>query len=156
MSRPEGGRLARAVHLSVDPLEAGVWRVTGGAEPHQVRAMGGDLDCDCVDASFGQTCKHVLAVRLRLGDEEALEGVRGLVPAKPGRAQGSPPAARRQGESKPARPRPRRVVAVEHGELVCEDGEVWGRRARRDAEGHCVGSEWYQVMPPLPGRDGSP
>ena len=88
-------RLARAVHLDARPLDAGRWLVTGGAAPHVVAEIESVTGCntpvpgrvvretcDCVDFRLrGGPCKHVLAVRLRRGDAEALDGLRELVPA---------------------------------------------------------------------------
>lgn len=72
-------RLARAVHLNLEPLPGGRWKVFGGQEPHVV-----DLrlrpPCDCVDAALRDgPCTHVLAARLRQGDVEVLGALRQLV-----------------------------------------------------------------------------
>jgi hypothetical protein len=74
-------RLARAIHLSVSRMGPGHYVVTGGAAEHTVRAVAGALVCDCTDAAMhgGAECKHVLAVRLRRGDPEALTALRELV-----------------------------------------------------------------------------
>ena len=63
-------RLRRAIELKVAPLGRDVWQVTGGLEPHRVEERGYDFSCDCHDFAKGNTCKHVLAVRLHLGDED--------------------------------------------------------------------------------------
>ena len=68
---PEGldpYRLGRARELQVTHEGAHEFRVTGGLEPHRVSQSGGGLTCDCPDHRAGHTCKHVLAVRLSLGD----------------------------------------------------------------------------------------
>ena len=72
------GRLARAVHLDCERIGNGAWQVTGGVTAHVVDEHG--AECDCFDyARRGEACKHILAVRLRLGDRETLEGLRLLV-----------------------------------------------------------------------------
>lgn len=78
MTRTTVGRLARAVHLNAERIDAETWRVSGGEHPHFVTTAG----CDCADAAFrpGFACKHVLAVRLRSGDAETLSGLRAIVP----------------------------------------------------------------------------
>lgn len=63
-------RLRRALDLRVSTIRDGLFRVTGGLEPHQVTANDDDLICDCPDAAKGHTCKHELAVRLRQGDQQ--------------------------------------------------------------------------------------
>jgi hypothetical protein len=61
-------RLRRARDLTVRGGDGGQFLVTGGLEPHNVRANGAELVCDCVDATRGHVCKHILAVRLLRGD----------------------------------------------------------------------------------------
>jgi hypothetical protein len=65
MNAPTDPRLARAAHLSVQPLGDG-YRVTGGQAPHLVTLADGRPWCDCPDFAKrrGQPCKHVLAVEL--------------------------------------------------------------------------------------------
>lgn len=77
-------RLARAVHLDCERIGNGAWQVTGGANAHVV---GEDASsCDCFDhAQRSATCKHMLAVRLRLGDADTLAALRLLV-APPARS----------------------------------------------------------------------
>jgi len=60
------GRLVRALALSVERLEPGVFRVTGGAEPHRVVARSTRWDCDCADRLVHPDvfCKHELAAKL--------------------------------------------------------------------------------------------
>jgi len=72
-------RLARAVHLDAERLNAHHWRVWGGAAEHVVDADRGT--CDCPDFRLrGRVCKHILAARLRSGDVELLNALRDLVP----------------------------------------------------------------------------
>jgi hypothetical protein len=79
-------RLAKAVHLDAEKLDNGAWKVSGGASEHLVTADASA--CDCADFSVrGGSCKHLLAVRLRTGDSEALDALRGLVVAP---ARGAP------------------------------------------------------------------
>jgi helicase len=59
-------RLRRALELRVCGGD-GLYRVSGGQEPHEVRVEGEGLACDCADAGAGQVCKHVLAVRMARG-----------------------------------------------------------------------------------------
>ena len=61
-------RLHRARELTVRPLGKTRFRVTGGTDPHEIREVGGELQCDCADFRKAQRqCKHVLAVRLTQG-----------------------------------------------------------------------------------------
>jgi hypothetical protein len=54
-------RVARALHLDVEPLGPGAYRVSGGREPHVVRGT----DCDCADARFHRgPCKHRIAIHV--------------------------------------------------------------------------------------------
>jgi helicase len=62
-------RLRRALELQVRTARGG-YRVSGGLEPHRVRLLRGVPECDCPDAAGGNTCKHVLAVRLKREDRE--------------------------------------------------------------------------------------
>lgn len=61
-------RLRRAMELNAAPLKHNLWQVTGGLEPHRVDQAEHGLHCDCHDFAKGNTCKHILAVRLHLGD----------------------------------------------------------------------------------------
>lgn len=63
-------RLRRALDLSVRAADGGTYLITGGLEPHVVRLQGGILICDCADSARGNSCKHVLAVRMRNGDRQ--------------------------------------------------------------------------------------
>ena len=78
---PDLDRLARAVHLDAERLDTGAWRVTGGANVHEVNADA--TACDCTDyAVRGGSCKHLLAVKLRAGDSETLRKLRAIVPQR--------------------------------------------------------------------------
>ena len=58
-------RLARALTLTVDPIENDTYVVTGGSEPHGVRPVGDGWECDCEDAKYNDgPCKHRMAVYL--------------------------------------------------------------------------------------------
>ncbi|MEZ5583618.1 MAG: SWIM zinc finger family protein [Candidatus Competibacteraceae bacterium] len=62
-------RLKRARELRVVRIKPSRFRVTGGSDPHIVRQLNGNYQCDCRDYQKGQRqCKHVLAVRLRQRD----------------------------------------------------------------------------------------
>ena len=61
-------RLRRALELTVVRHGPG-YEVTGGLEPHLV-TMVAVPTCDCADFAKGNTCKHVMAVRLKSGDLE--------------------------------------------------------------------------------------
>ena len=75
----DAARVARAVHLTIDERAPGIFEVRGGAGVHTVDLGAGT--CDCTDfAVHGGPCKHLLAVRLRRGDAEALEALRAVVP----------------------------------------------------------------------------
>jgi helicase len=64
-------RWQRAKNLVVERLDEGGWRVSGGAEPHHVRAEEGGYACDCPDAARHQRwCKHEIAVRHLLNDPD--------------------------------------------------------------------------------------
>ena len=66
MKTIDSGRLARALVLDVEPTGDGVFRVTGGRQPHVVRpTTAGQWTCDCIDSRFYRgECKHLLAVTL--------------------------------------------------------------------------------------------
>lgn len=63
-------RWLRAGELSVASARDGAWSVEGGAQEHIVAVTGGRYACDCLDASKGRLCKHVIAVRHEQGDVE--------------------------------------------------------------------------------------
>ena len=62
-------RLRRAIELTASPLGHDVWQVIGGLEPHRVKKTATGWICDCHDFAKGNTCKHIIAVRLDFGDE---------------------------------------------------------------------------------------
>jgi len=60
-------RLVRALHLAVEPLGAGRFRVTGGRPSHVVLARPRlRWECDCLDSTMrpATRCKHVIGVYL--------------------------------------------------------------------------------------------
>jgi len=61
-------RLRRAMSLQVFIKYKGIYRVTGGLDPHTVTLKYGNFSCDCLDFAKGHTCKHILAIRLKQGD----------------------------------------------------------------------------------------
>lgn len=77
-------RLRRALELRIAGMDGGTYLVTGGLEPHLVRNVSDSFSCDCVDASRGHTCKHVLAVKLHRGDRGLQRLVRQLDSASSG------------------------------------------------------------------------
>ena len=72
-------RVARAVHLDVEPAGHDRFEVVGGARMHVVQLTADELLCDCEDVR-ATVCKHRIAVRLWLGDAEVLRVLRLLVP----------------------------------------------------------------------------
>ncbi len=81
-------RVARAIHLDVEPLPSGRWIVTGGSAPHIV-SQGA---CDCTDFVLrGAPCKHLLAVALRRGDPEVISLLHLMVPLPRARRHRSMP-----------------------------------------------------------------
>ena len=57
-------RTRRALALTVEPMGGDVFRVVGGAGPHEVRRdPRGRWTCDCQDSRFNPrvSCKHRLA-----------------------------------------------------------------------------------------------
>ena len=71
-------RLRRALDLKISGTDGGTYLVTGGLEPHLVRIASNSFVCDCVDASRGHACKHVLSVKLHRGDLKLRKLVRQL------------------------------------------------------------------------------
>lgn len=65
-------RLRRAFELKV-LARGNVLRVSGGLEPHRVICSPEGLACDCADFAKGNVCKHILAVRLRKREPEAMK-----------------------------------------------------------------------------------
>jgi hypothetical protein len=60
----DANRTRRALALTVEPMGRDVYRVSGGAGPHEVRRDAqGRWTCDCQDSRFnpGVSCKHRLA-----------------------------------------------------------------------------------------------
>ena len=60
-------RFLHALGLEIELLAAGVYRVTGGQEPHTVRSRHRGLwTCDCPDRAYrtGTRCKHIIGVYL--------------------------------------------------------------------------------------------
>ena len=74
-------RVERSLGLEVSSLGRGRFHVTGGAEPHWVDLRSpAHPRCDCGDHLWrDQMCKHILAARLREGDEDVLQAVAELV-----------------------------------------------------------------------------
>jgi len=74
-------RLRRAVELKVITKSLQEWMVSGGLDPHLVGYTATPisnerlLSCDCPDHAKGHTCKHILAVRLAMGDMELSQAV---------------------------------------------------------------------------------
>ena len=65
MTALDPGRVARSLALDVEELDDGVFRVTGGREPHTVERDGDSGTCDCADAHYRRgPCKHTVAVHL--------------------------------------------------------------------------------------------
>jgi len=62
-------RLRRALDLTILGTDGVRCIVKGGLEPHIVLLSTDAYECDCVDASRGHQCKHVLAVRIHRGDK---------------------------------------------------------------------------------------
>ena len=71
-------RLRRALDLKIAGVDGGRYLVTGGLEPHIVQIDRHSLSCDCLDASKGYQCKHVLAVQFHKGDRKLRELARQL------------------------------------------------------------------------------
>lgn len=68
-------RLRRSLDLEVEDCPDGLHVVKGGLEPHVLRVHDdAEWDCDCVDSAKGNTCKHILAVRLH-HHEDAVQGL---------------------------------------------------------------------------------
>jgi len=61
-------RLRRALDLRVE-RRGTRFQVSGGLEPHLV-TLRPQPTCDCADFGKGSTCKHLLAVRLKVGDAD--------------------------------------------------------------------------------------
>ena len=86
-------RLRRAMELSAQIISDESWQVTGGLEPHIVKIFAGHrpamvgftatplphperhFACDCPDFAKGNTCKHILAIKRTLGDEQVSQAL---------------------------------------------------------------------------------
>ena len=77
----ELGRVERGVQLQCEPVGDRRYRVTGGNSTHWVDLVSPDHPrCDCGDYLWREvTCKHIIAARLREGDEAVLFKVGALV-----------------------------------------------------------------------------
>ena len=77
----EHGRLERGVHLVCEHIGDRRYRVTGGDSTHWVDLVSPDHPrCDCGDYLWREViCKHIIAARLREGDEAVLYQVGALV-----------------------------------------------------------------------------
>jgi hypothetical protein len=77
----ELGRVERGVQLECEPVGDRRYRVTGGDSTHWVDLVSPDHPrCDCGDYLWREvTCKHIIAARLREGDEAVLFKVGALV-----------------------------------------------------------------------------
>ena len=74
-------RLTRSPYLTAHRVGPGLYQVTGGAQSHQVEQHEDGWSCDCEDHQFGgRACKHILSVRLSLGDRGVIRRLRHLVP----------------------------------------------------------------------------
>jgi predicted flap endonuclease-1-like 5' DNA nuclease len=56
-------RMRRALELTVMANGTADYIVSGGLEPHKVHQQADDWECDCMDFTKGNICKHILAVR---------------------------------------------------------------------------------------------
>jgi hypothetical protein len=74
-------RVERGVQLACEPAGDGRYRVTGGNTTHWVDLISRDHPrCDCGDYLWRDAiCKHIIAARLREGDEQVLFHVGALV-----------------------------------------------------------------------------
>jgi hypothetical protein len=77
----EMGRVERGVQLECEAMGDGRYRVTGGNSTHWVDLLSPDHPrCDCGDYLWRESiCKHIIAARLREGDERVLFQVGALV-----------------------------------------------------------------------------
>ncbi|MFC1837208.1 DEAD/DEAH box helicase [Thermodesulfobacteriota bacterium] len=72
-------RLRRALDLKVRKQTKDIYLVSGGLEPHQVNiAYLKSVRCDCMDFQKGNTCKHILAIRLFRKENEIIKLVQKL------------------------------------------------------------------------------
>ncbi|HEX6574852.1 MAG TPA: SWIM zinc finger family protein [Gemmatimonadaceae bacterium] len=77
----ELGRVERGVQLECEAVGNGRYKVKGGDSIHWVDLISRDHPrCDCGDYLWRDAiCKHIIAARLREGDEEVLFKVGALV-----------------------------------------------------------------------------
>ena len=77
----EPGRVERGVQLVCETIGDRRYRVTGGDSAHWVDLVSPDHPrCDCGDYLWRDVvCKHIIAARLREGDEAVLYQVGALV-----------------------------------------------------------------------------
>ena len=77
----ELGRVERGVQLVCEAIGDRKYRVTGGDYTHWVDLVSPDHPrCDCGDHLWREVvCKHIIAARLREGDEAVLYQVGALV-----------------------------------------------------------------------------
>jgi hypothetical protein len=75
------GRVERGVQLECEAAGDARYRVTGGSSVHWVDLVAPDHPrCDCGDYLWRDAvCKHIIAARLREGDERMLSEVGALV-----------------------------------------------------------------------------
>lgn len=73
----EPDRLLRALHLEVERIGRGEYRVSGGEETHYVDLINPSVErCDCADHLLREiVCKHLLACLLREGDDRVIRSV---------------------------------------------------------------------------------
>ena len=75
-------RLERGVQLVCEKVDAGRYRVTGGAHEHWVDlgATGAGPKCDCGDYLWrDQVCKHILAAMLQEGNTSVISRIGAMV-----------------------------------------------------------------------------
>lgn len=77
----ELGRVERGVQLECEPLGDSRYKVSGSGAVHWVDLKSPDHPrCDCGDYLWREAnCKHIIAARLREGDEQVLGKLGALV-----------------------------------------------------------------------------
>jgi SWIM zinc finger len=110
-------RLGRAVHLQAQPLAPGVYRVTGGAEPHRVDVTDrAHPHCNCRDhAERNVPCKHILAALIVAGDPVVVSAAKRLITAH----AGEPFRVCRAREMDPSDPWPNAFIVARGPLYVC-------------------------------------
>lgn len=68
-------RLKRALELRVEQIQENSFIVSGGLEPHTLLISNDEINCDCADFDKGNLCKHILAIKIHLGDKK----IKGLI-----------------------------------------------------------------------------